>query len=85
MFKVYITENQLHFNFRNYKFWECFCMTRPGIYDKLMKGYLKSSHIKNILLNTNYFPNVCMNTSSMCTANDMNTCTVCDTVHILST
>ena len=54
-------------------------MTRPKIYDKLMKGYLKNSNILKHFVGyeLQHFENVCMNTSSNCAPNDMNTCTVC--------
>ena len=45
-----------------------------------MKGYLQNSPIKNIWFNRNYniFSKVCMNTSSMCAPNDLNTCPMFD-------
>ena len=45
-----------------------------------MKGHLKNSHILNYFLKYEFshFQKVCMNTSSMCTPNDMNTYPMCD-------
>ena len=50
------------------------------MYDKLIKGYLKNSHILKYFLKYEFshFQKVCMNTSSMCAPSDMNTYPMCD-------
>ena len=55
-------------------------MTRPEIYDKLIKGYFKNSYMLKYLLKYElyHFHKVCMNTCSMCAPKDMNTYPMCD-------
>ena len=56
MFKIYITKKSIKFH--NYKCRESFRIRRSEIYNKLMKEYLKNSHILKYFLKEPVAPNL---------------------------